>query len=51
MTRRINIIESTRKMKNRLKNEPLNPIASIRSIQKMHMYIKPTSLVTNIPEI
>lgn len=50
MTRSINNIDSIRKMKIKLKNDPLNPIASIKSMKKMHMYIKPTSFVTNIPK-
>jgi hypothetical protein len=49
ITRRMKIIESTRKVKINPKNEPLKPIASSRSRKKMQMYINPTSFVTNIP--
>src|SRR5690349_7225211 len=51
MQRRMNMIERTRKMKIKLKNDPLKPMASIKSMQKMQMYINPTSFVTNIPKI
>jgi hypothetical protein len=49
MTKRMKIIERTKKMKIKPKNEPLKPMARRRSKEKIQMYIKPTSLVTNIP--
>lgn len=44
------MIESTRNVNIKAKNEPLKPIARRRSRKKMQMYINPTSLVTNIPK-
>lgn len=43
------MIDRTRKMKIKPKNEPLKPMARRRSKKKMQMNIKPTSFVTNIP--
>ena len=50
MTRRMKSMESMRKININPKNEPLKPIASIKSMKKIHKYIRPTSLVTNMPE-
>lgn len=47
--RSINIMERTRKMKIKMKNEPLKPTASMTSMKKIHKYMRPTSFVTNIP--
>lgn len=50
MTSRMKTIERIRKMKMRLKKEPLKPTASMTSITKIQRNINPTSFVTNIPK-
>lgn len=50
MTSRMKMMERIRKMKIRLKKDPLKPMASMTSITKMHRNINPTSFVTNIPK-
>lgn len=45
------IIERIKNINIKPKNEPLKPMARRRSKKKIQMYIKPTSFVTNIPEI
>lgn len=49
ITSRMNMIDRTRKINIKVKNDPVNPIASITSMLKIQMYMSPTSLVTNIP--
>lgn len=51
MTSRMKIMETSRKVKIKPKNDPVNPTASIKSMKNIQMYINPTSLVTNIPGI
>jgi hypothetical protein len=49
ITSRMKMMDMIRNMNIKEKNDPLNPIASIKSMENIQMYIKPTSLVTNIP--
>lgn len=49
ITRRMKIILRMRKMKISPKNDPVKPMASMTSMKNMQMYMRPTSLVTNIP--